>query len=170
MYVVFITQYSDVTSGHGLSTVWIPLIKPVTRNFLSCKPEQNVQQAVDLPVIWEAISIMWCHCVRQYWSYRCRGSHSFGPLRDQLNRKWSKYILYLILTPHHWNGSQTKAFVNTLWSTLHERFTQYVHVLLNVLIKDCTAGVNVHIIFEVRDIYLHYIGFWRIGPGTLRQS
>ena len=38
-----------------------PSQRPINAD-LSYWPEQRIEQTVDLPVIWDAMTLMWCHC------------------------------------------------------------------------------------------------------------
>ena len=43
-------------------------------HFLCCWPELGVEQIVDLPVIWDAMMLMWCHCNKL--STYCQGKRN----------------------------------------------------------------------------------------------
>ena len=51
--------------GESTGHWWIPLTKANRKElwcFLWCMPKETVEQTVELLVIWDAMSVMWCHC------------------------------------------------------------------------------------------------------------
>ena len=63
-------QYDDVITWKYLRHYW-PFVRGIQQSpawawgrwcFLWCQPQLAAEETVDLPVIWDTMMLMWCHC------------------------------------------------------------------------------------------------------------
>ena len=62
--------------------------------FLYCKPQQTFEQKIKLPVIWDVITLMWCHCGDAYFSPFVTGAGLSGQ-RLLVYLRWWPHIVYI---------------------------------------------------------------------------
>ena len=96
--------------GESTSGRWIPSqrVNNVEICFLCCQPEQSVEHAVEFPVIWDAMTLIWLHC---QW-------HILAQTRQVTNRLGIFHIILTVYVLNFSEGTNTCIFISCHSSTL----------------------------------------------------